>query len=185
VVAPLGAWSITLDFHASGSTGDESTYYREATGMIARYRSPNRLQFRIFKAGFFERLFRRLAGRPVEIGDPQFDRTFLVTGSDSELVGRLFSNTSIGYQVSTLLGTKRSSSWIHFGFFTSYYNPARGWASLESKEVAAHSGTTVNELRYVYEGTIDDVALLRQVHHLLHEILQELVRIGCAVEEPA
>jgi len=176
VIAPVGAWWLTLSMDSGDY--DEDDYFGDSitTRMVVRYRSVNSFQFEIYSKD-------NIAGRwlnpkIIKVGGPKFDRNFIVQGDNAELTEKLFSLPYIRDQVSWCLGRKHSSP----SMFNWLSNPRRGWGSLESRIVGVHGTDTLNDLVYVYEGTIEDLRLLLELHQLLAFILNQLLRIGCAID---
>jgi hypothetical protein len=179
VVAPVGAWWLTLSMDFGDY--DEEDGYQETTTtrMVVRYRSVNRFQFEVYSKD--SPAARWPSSKIIKVGDPGFARNFIVQGDNAELAEKLFSLPYIRDQVSWCLGKKRSSSFMSNGLSGSY-NPRRGWGSLGSRVVGVHGTDTLNDLVYVYEGIIEDSALLLELHQLFAFILNQLLRIGCAVK---
>ncbi len=89
VEVTLDRWTVTLDTYFSAATKHEYTRLRTSL------EDPGGLQFSIYRTGFFTDLAVRLGTQDIAIGDPQFDRDFIVKGSDESKVRELFKGQRI------------------------------------------------------------------------------------------
>ena len=170
LVVPVDAWCLTLhDYTISGPEADS-----EWTQIICRYRSEQRLEFQIYKAGLGSRLARILGAQDISTGDPEFDHEFKVKGSPEEMVRRLFSSRHLRDLASRSL---RVTHHRHWAVGSGGYSSDRGWGHLESKVVAG----MLNELSFTYGGDIESPTLLLQLHELFAVTLKQLEKIGCVV----
>ncbi len=91
VQAKVREWTVTLDTF-SVSSGDSSTVY---TRMRAPLQSKDGFQFTIFRIGFISKLDKALGAQDIEIGDPDFDREFVIQGNNEPKVRALLANLRI------------------------------------------------------------------------------------------
>lgn len=91
VQAHFKNWAITLDTF-SVSSGDSSDTY---TRMRAPLLNTDGFQFTIFRMGFISKLDKALGAQDIDIGDPEFDRDFVIQGNNESKVRALFANQNI------------------------------------------------------------------------------------------
>lgn len=82
---------VTLDTFSVPS-GDSSTVY---TRMRAPLQSKDGFQFTIFRIGFISKLDKALGAQDIDIGDPDFDREFVIQGNNEPKVRVLLANLRI------------------------------------------------------------------------------------------
>jgi hypothetical protein len=159
VQASHGQWTVTLDKYVV-STGKVTVVY---TRMRAPFVNPDGFRFRVYRRGIFSNLGKFLGMQDVEIGHPEFDRDFIIKGSDEGKLRQLFANPKIRALIE---GQKD----IDFSV-----KDDEGWF-----------GTTfpdgVDELAFLVVGIIKDVDRLKHLYELFAETLDELCRIGSAYE---
>lgn len=73
-----GPWLITLDFHTHGGYRSQAAYTRFSTA----FENPEGFHFKVVPQGLLERVGKLLGLQDVEMGDPAFDKTFLVKSND-------------------------------------------------------------------------------------------------------
>ena len=78
VEASHGRWTVTLDTYAV-STGRTVIVY---TRMRAPYVNPGGFRFTIYRRGVFSNIAKFLGMQDVEVGDDEFDRDFIIKGTD-------------------------------------------------------------------------------------------------------
>jgi hypothetical protein len=91
VQAKVREWIVTLDTFSVPS-GDSSTVY---TRMRAPLQSRDGFQFTIFRIGFISKLDKALGAQDIDIGDPDFDREFVIQGNNEPKVRVLLANLRI------------------------------------------------------------------------------------------
>jgi hypothetical protein len=91
VQAKVREWIVTLDTFSVPS-GDSSTVY---TRMRAPLQSRDGFQFTIFRIGFISKLDKALGAQDIDIGDPDFDREFVIQGNNEPKVRALLANLRI------------------------------------------------------------------------------------------
>ena len=159
VQASHGQWTVTLDKYVV-STGKVTVVY---TRMRAPYVNPDGFRFRVYRRGIFSNIGKFLGMQDVEIGHPEFDRDFIIKGSDEGKLRQLFANPKIRALIE---GQKD----IDFSV-----KDDEGWF-----------GTTfpdgVDELAFLVVGIIKDVDRLKHLYELFAETLDELCRMGSAYE---
>mgnify|MGYP003574911603 CR=1 FL=1 len=154
-----GEWVITLDTYAV-STGKVTVVY---TRMRAPYVNPDGFRFTIYRRGFFSEIAKWLGMQDVEVGHAEFDRDFVIKGTDEAKVRALFENARlrelIAAQPEIHLAVKDDEGWGGADF------PA------DTDALSFHVG-----------GIIKDVERLKLLFDLFAETLDQLCRIGSAYE---
>ena len=145
----------------------------DITCMTVPYRSPKALTFTVYKKRE-NRLPKLFRSRYVETGDPVFDNDLRIKGSDIGLAEQLFSHAELREMVSSCLGRRHASEYITKGLFLYHRASHHGWAWMESTIVNQIGHETLNELRLVYQGELDDTELLLRFHQLLTKTLESL-----------
>jgi hypothetical protein len=153
-----GEWTITLDAYFSAAS--KSAYTR----LRAPFVNPEGFRFTVYRRGLFTDLAKRLGMRDVEVGEPRFDRDFVVQGNDDAKLRRLFAAP----RLRELLAAQPR---VHLtlqeegGSFGRREHPA---------------GT--DDLCFTVPGVIKDIERLAQLFELLAETLDRLCLLGSAYE---
>jgi hypothetical protein len=159
VEATHGEWIVTLDTFAV-STGKVTVVY---TRMRAPYVNPNGFRFNIYRRSVFSDVAKRLGMQDIEIGEDEFDRDFIVKGTDESQVRALLSDLKIRELLS-------KQPEIHFTV-----KDDEGWFGPTFPE-------GVDELYFCVAGVIKDVDRLKLLYDLFAETLDQLCRMGSAYE---
>jgi len=96
VQARVKEWTITLDTYRV-SSGSTTPLYR----MRAPYVNKDGFRFTIYRKGIFSELGKRLGMQDIEVGDPDFDRDYVVQGNDEAKVLSLLANPKIRQLIQT------------------------------------------------------------------------------------
>lgn len=159
VQAAHGEWIITLDTYVV-STGKTVMHF---TRLRAPYVNPDGFRFVIYRRGFFSDIAKWLGMQDIEVGHADFDRDFIIKGTDPAKLRLLFNNQKIRELIA-------AQPQIHF-------------------EVKDHEGAfgpnfpaDTDELRFHVHGIIKDVERLKLLFNLFAETLDQLCRIGSAYE---
>ena len=160
VQAHVGPWTITLDTYTV-SDGHSSTTF---TRMRAPYVNPEGFRFTIYRKSFFSDMGKLLGMQDIEVGDPEFDETFIIKGNDETRVRSLFADPKIrslvGAQPQFWLAVKDSEGWFGPRF-----------------------PEDVDELYFQVVGVIKDVERLKALFDLFAAALDRLCRIGSAYKQ--
>ena len=154
-----GPWTVTLDKYVV-STGKVTVVY---TRMRAPYVNPDGFRFRVYRRGIFSNLGKVLGMQDVEIGHAEFDRDFIIKGTDEGKLRQLFANP----RIRALIEAQKD---IDFSV-----KDDEGW-------FGATFPDGVDELAFLVVGLIKDVERLKQLYELFGATLDELCRIGSAYE---
>jgi hypothetical protein len=157
VVATHGEWTITLDTYVV-STGKVVVHF---TRLRAPYVNPDGFRFTIYRRGLFSEIAKWLGMQDIEVGHPDFDRDFIIKGTDAAKVKALFDNARLRELIA-------AQPEIHL--------------AVEDEDGADFSEGT-DELRFHVRGTIKDAERLKLLFDLFAETLDQLCRIGSAYEE--
>ena len=159
VQAAHGEWTVTLDTYTV-STGKAVVVF---TRMRAPYVNPDGFRFTIYRRGVFSGLGKMLGMQDVEVGHEEFDRDFIIKGTDEGKLRQLFANTRIRELAA---GQKQ----LHLTV-----KDDEGWFGPKFPE-------GVDELQFMVAGVIKDVERLKHLYELFSETLDELCRMGSAYE---
>jgi len=157
VVARHREWTVTLDTYTV-STGKSTVSF---TRMRAPYVNPDGFRFTVYRAGLFTELGKKLGMQDVEVGVPDFDRDFVVKGSDESRLRSLFVDPA----VQALL---RAQPRVRLEVADD-----EGWFGAEFPE-------GVDELRFHVPGVIRDLEQLKGLFDLFAAVLDRLCAIGSA-----
>ena len=159
VEATTGPWTVTLDTYTV-STGKSSTTY---TRLRAPYVNRDGFRFQVYRAGIFSALGVYLVMQDISIGDPEFDRQFIVKSGDPAQVKRLLANP----RLRSLMSQQPQLSLQVID--------DEGWFGQQFPE-------GVDELHFQVVGIIKDVGRLKALFELFSETLDTLCDIGSAYE---
>ena len=160
VQASHGEWTITLDTYVV-STGKVVMHF---TRLRAPYVNPDRFRFTIYRRGLFSDIAKWLGMQDVVVGHEDFDRDFIIKGTEETKLRALFDNPRlrelIAAQPKIHLTVKDGEGFFGAGF-----------------------PDDTDELLFHVHGTIKDVERLKLLFELFAETLDQLCRIGSAYEE--
>jgi hypothetical protein len=160
VEASHDEWTITLDTYTV-STGKAAIVY---TRLRAPYVNSDHFRFSIYRRGLFSGIAKWLGMQDVEVGHADFDRDFVIKGSDEVKLRTLFDDPRlrelIAAQPQIYLTVKD-----HEGLF------------------GAHFPADTDELCFQVVGIIKDVERLKLLFELFAETLDQMCHIGSANEE--
>jgi len=159
VQARVGEWTVTLDTYTVSTGKSHVTYTR----IRAPYVNKDGFRFTIYRRGLFSDLGKLLGMQDIEIGDPEFDRDFIIKGNDESRVLALFGNPRIRQLI-------QAQPSIHL-----QVKDDEGWFSVRFPE-------GVDELYFRVSGVIKDVERLKALYALFAETLNHLCHIGSAYE---
>ena len=159
VQARTDDWIITLDTYTQ-STGNVHTTY---TRLRAPYFNPEGFRFEIYRTGPFTGLGKALGMEDIEVGHKRFDDDFVIKSTRPRRVRRLFDNRKIRHLID-------AQPRIHLS--------VKGHEGLFSRFPAG-----VDELHFQAQGTMKDLAQLRQLFDLFSEVLQQVCHEGQAYED--
>ncbi len=159
-VATHGEWTITLDTYAV-STGKVVIMF---TRLRAPYVNPDGFRFTIYRRGLFSEIATWLGMQDIEVGHPDFDRDFIIKGTDPVKVKALFDDPRLRELIA-------AQPEIHL--------------AVEDDEgtFGADFPEGTDELRFHVRGIIKDAERLKLLFELFAETLDQLCRIGSAYEE--
>ena len=81
-------WTITLDTYAV-STGETTMVF---TRLRAPYINPDHFRFTIYRRGLFSDIAKWLGMQDIEVGHEEFDRDFIIKGTEEGKLRALFEN---------------------------------------------------------------------------------------------
>jgi len=159
VTVKVKEWTITLDTYTV-SNGKTSTTY---TRMRAPYVNADSFRFTIYRAGSFSEIGKKLGMQDIEIGDPQFDKDFIIKGNDEAKVRALFAFPKLRELIS-------AQPRIHL-----QVRDDEGWFGTDFP-------AGVDELHFQVCGIIRDPEQLKTLFSLFALTLNYLCHIGSAYE---
>ena len=160
VDAKVGQWIVTLDTFAV-STGKSTMVF---TRIRAPYVNRDGFRFTITRANIFSPIARTLGFQDVEIGEPEFDKAFVIKSNDESRVRTFLADPELRKQLS--LQPKLTLSVLD----------DEGWFGTTFPE-------GVDELKFHTAGIIKDLERLQQLFELFATTLNRLCHIGSAYEE--
>lgn len=86
-----GDWEIVLDTYTQ-SHGKSSTTY---TRMRAPFMNEDGFHFRIHPSNIFSEIGKSMGMQDIEVGDPYFDKKYIIRGNDEERVRKLLSDDKL------------------------------------------------------------------------------------------
>lgn len=154
-----GQWEITLDTYTL-HTGKSSVTY---TRMRAPFVNKDGLYFKIYREGLFSAIGKIFGMQDIEIGTPDFDRSFVVKGNNAEKIKLLLSDAE-------MMWLMQKQPAIYFEV-----KDDEGWFK-------AQFPYGVDELYFQCYGVIRDESRLKDLFDMFSTTLQRLVQIDSAYE---
>ncbi len=153
-------WTITLDTYTVNTQHSHVTYTR----MRAPYINPEGFRFTVYRKGFFSDLGKFLGMQDIEVGDPEFDESFIIKGNDETKVHDLFANSKVRQMIQAQPKIRLD------------VKDSEGWFGPKFPE-------NVDELCFQVVGVIKDVERLKALFDLFATVLDQLCRIGSAYKQ--
>jgi len=154
-------WSVYHDAQSGMSTGKTVVVF---TRLRAPYVNPDRFRFTIYRRGLFSDIAKWLGMQDVVVGHEDFDRDFIIKGTEETKLRALFDNPRlrelIAAQPEIHLTVKDDEGFLGAGF-----------------------PDDTDELHFHVHGAIKDVERLKLLFELFAETLDQLCRIGSAYAE--
>ncbi|MCS6863105.1 MAG: HEAT repeat domain-containing protein [Abditibacteriales bacterium] len=155
VQAHVKDWTITLDTFTASTGNDGVTYTRIRTPFV----NEDGFRFTVARSNFFSELGKRwFKIQDIEVGHAEFDRDFIIKGTDEARVRALFANARIRELI-------QAQPQISFGI-----NDTTGWFGTKLPD-------GVDELYFVVVGVIKDVTRLKMLFDLFAETLNQLAQM--------
>ena len=159
VEATHGEWIVTLDTYTV-STGKTTVTY---TRMRAPYANADGFRFKIYRRGVFSDLGKLLGMQDVEIGEPEFDRDYIIKGTDEGRLRQLFGDPALRALI-------RQQPQMNLSVLDD-----DGWFGTRIPD-------NVDILTFIVGGVIKDVDRLEALYDLFAGMLDALCRMGSAYE---
>jgi hypothetical protein len=160
VDAGVGPWVVTLDTYTV-NTGKSSVTF---TRMRAPFVNRDGFRFTITRAGIFSPVARVLGFQDVEVGDPAFDKAFVIKSNDEPRVRTLLADPDLRARFA-LQPTLTLSVLDDEGWFGATFPEG------------------VDELKFHTVGIIKDLVRLQHLFELFAATLNRLCKIGSAYED--
>jgi hypothetical protein len=153
-------WTITLDTFTVNTQHSHVTYTR----MRAPFLNPEGFRFTIYRKGIFSDLGKLLGMQDIEVGDPEFDESFIIKGNDESRVVNLFSDSKVRQMIQDQPKIRLD------------VKDSEGWFGPKFPE-------DVDELHFQVVGVITDAERLKALFDLFAAVLDQLCRIGSAYKQ--
>ncbi len=153
-------WTITLDTYVV-STGKTTVVF---TRLRAPYVNPDHFRFTIYRRGLFSDIAKWLGMQDVEVGHEDFDRDFIIKGTEEGKLRALFDNARLRELIA-------AQPQIHLAV----KDDEGCWGD--------DFPADTDELCFHVCGIIKDLERLKLLFELFAETLDQLCRIGSAYEE--
>ena len=161
VEASHGEWRITLENVVYGKI--------PTTRLRAPYVNPDGFRFTVYRKQILSGLGKMLGMQDVDVGQPDFDRDFVIQGTDEAKLRRLFANARIRELIA-------AQPQIHF--------TVKEAPGIFTRDLFAEvPPENVNALEFLTIGVIKDKERLRLLFDLFAETLDELCRMGSAYKD--
>jgi hypothetical protein len=145
-----GGWRVTIDFDAHCGYRLNSVYTRIHAPCAA-----SEFRFRIFHQELAHGIARLLGMQDIQVGDPAFDRAFVIQGSDEDAVRELFGDAALRAAILT--------------------EPEAEIALRPTEEsLTDDEPGEVVELTLEVPGRVEDVARLRALYDVFSALLDRL-----------
>ena len=151
----VGEWTVTLDTLSANKT----VYTR----LRAPFVNADGFRFQVYRDGLAWQIGKFLGMQDVEVGQPEFDRDFVIRGNDESRLRQLFADEDVRCQ----LHAQRE---VHFEV-----RDDDGW-------FGARFPDGVDELYFVAHGVMKDTDRLRSLFALFAATLDRLTKMGSAYE---
>jgi hypothetical protein len=129
--------------------------------MRAPFSNLDGFKFAVVRESFLSRIQKFLGARDIEIGDPDFDREYIVIGTDEGKARELFSNDKI----------RKTLALRRLEVFKIKEGQAAAGSSLLS---------TPDELHFIINDEYENKERLKSIFALFSETLDQLERMGTA-----
>jgi hypothetical protein len=156
VQASHGGWLITLKEHGK--------YHH--THLHAPFLNPIGFRFTVYRKGIFTELGKYLGMQDVEVGYPDFDRDFVIKGTDGTRLRQIFGNARIRELIA-------AQPRIHFEV-----KDAQGFFARDL--IGENPPEDLDLLEFSVHDKVKDKEQLRLLFDLFAETLDELCRMGIA-----
>lgn len=156
VQASHAGWLISLEEHGK--------YHH--THMRAPFLNSDGFRFTVYRKGIFSELGKSLGMQDVEVGHPDFDRDFVIKGTDDAKLRQIFGNARIRELIA-------AQPRVHFEVKDARGLFARNFSAEKPPE-------DIDVLEFSVHHTIKDKEHLRLMFDLFAETLDELCRMGTA-----
>jgi hypothetical protein len=157
VDASVGEWIVTLDTYTM-SDGKTSV---TMTRMRAPYSNPTGMRFSVSRANLFTPIGKALGFQHIAVGDPMFDRDFVVTGNYESTIINLLRDP----EIRDLLERQPD---VHFDV-----RDSEGWFGPRFPENS-------DELYFTTYGVVTNLDRLKALFDLFARVLHRLTEIGAA-----
>ena len=156
-----GEWEILLDTYTVTSNTGTTTTSTTYTRMRAPFVNKDGLQFKIYPEGFFSSIGKMFGMQDIEIGDPFFDRKYIIKSNNEQKIKQLLADDTLKELINKLPR-------VHFEI-----RDDEGWFSKEFPD-------GVEQLYFQCVGVIKKTEQLMALFNLFSLTLMRLVEIDSA-----
>lgn len=156
----VGEWILSLDTYTV-STGKSSVTY---TRMRAPFVNADGFRFKVYREGFFSNIGKFFGMQDVIVGQPEFDRDFIIQGNHEGKLCMLFAHPRIRELI-------QAQPQISFEV-----KDDEGWLGKKFPE-------DVDYLVFAVTGVIKDIERLKSLFMLFAHTLNHLCHMGSAYED--
>lgn len=153
-----GSSSLVYTMHPSKSAGNELTTVEMA------YSPTDDFKFAIHPQKWTDGFGKLLGMQDIIVGHDEFDKAFVIKGSDEERVKELFSDAAIRQ---ILIDEPTTQLWAHC---------ENSESAPSSKALRGNSRTVILRVK----GAVDDFERLKAFYNLMQKLLKSLSKIGAA-----
>lgn len=154
-------WMIVFDMYTAYTTSGGNSYTEEFTRVRASFSSIDRLKFSVHRAGIFSFIGKLFNSQDIKVGNPEFDKAFIIRGNDEAKIIQLLSDDNVRalisaqhkVQLETIDDVEPFDVKVPDGT-TELFFLKEGFANnVELKSLYLMFGATLNQLRKI--GSID------------------------------
>jgi hypothetical protein len=141
-------------------------------------------RFKVYRTTFFSSLAQAFGIQDIQIGEPEFDQTFVLKSSDKSKAQALFGNQRIRELLKAQI-----PNWDSFGPHMSKIAPKpfhavikSGWFDPTFRLEIKRYKKGISQLYFEQDTLITETRRLRSIYELFSEVLTQLCKIGVATE---
>lgn len=153
------SWKIIFDNYISYSEVGKRSFEAHYTRIRVPFQSPDRFQFTLSRKGILSSIGKLFGAQDIVIGDQDFDRQFIIKGTDELKVRQLFSNSRLRDLIS-----KQADIHIEIVDCEGYFG---------DKLPDGHY-----ELFFMADGNLQDFQQLEQLKTMMEEFIHQLSQMG-------
>ena len=146
-----GDWTVTIDLHSHAGYRSEALYTR----IRVTFDNQAGIKFKLYHQGLLDTIEAKLGMQDIIVGDPDFDRKFIIQGSDDAVVKKLLADDDLRARIA-------SEPRIHLTL-----RDSGDWFTEEFPD-------GVDELVLEVENEVTDMERLKKLYTIVADLLHEL-----------